>query len=148
MFSPQITFFITAIRNKCPSTSFTQECSPKHCKSKCRSKDQANLRQVKETATASTPENAAFHGTAPASFPAQKAAASLAAAGACGVRLAQKWTRGMERALGRGRRTDNGDEVGAVVLQDVSGRRRTVGRGAIAMFFFLPLLCFCYKICC
>jgi len=94
-----------------------------------------------ETATASTPENAAFHGTAPASFPAQKAAASLAAAGACGVRLAQKWTRGMERALGRGRRTDNGDEVGAVVLQDVSGRRRTVGRRAIDMFFF-PFLCF------
>jgi hypothetical protein len=47
----------------------------------------------------------------------------------------------MESALGRGRRTDNGDEVGAVVLQDVSGRRRTVGRRAIAMLFF-SFLCF------
>jgi hypothetical protein len=90
---------------------------------------------VKETARATTPETAAFHGTAPASFPAQKAAASLAAVRGSGVRPARQWTRGRGRALGRGRRTDNGDEVGGGLLERLCGRRRTDGRRAIAMLF-------------
>jgi hypothetical protein len=108
----------------------TQECSPKAFKLSQR-KDQASLQQAKQTARASAPETAAFHGATPASSPAQEAAASLP----------EQWTRGRRRALGRVRRTDNGEEVGAVPLEGASGRRRTDGRKRAMLFF---LLCFAF----
>uniref|UniRef100_A0A0A9GL75 Uncharacterized protein n=1 Tax=Arundo donax TaxID=35708 RepID=A0A0A9GL75_ARUDO len=94
-------------------------------------------KQVKETARARAPETAAFHGTAPASFPAQEAAASLPAAAGCGVGRAEQWARGRGSVLGRGRRMDNGDEAVAAALERVSGRRGADGRRRAMLLFFL-----------
>jgi len=122
--------------------SSTQDCSTKHRKLE----NEASLQQVKQTARASAPETAAFHGTELASSPAQEGVASLAAAARCEIRLAQQRTRGRGRALGRVRVTDNGDEVGAVALEGASGRRRTDGSARAMLFSCFVLLFFSFEV--
>lgn len=87
-----------------------------------------NLQQVKDKATASALETAAFHGTALPRSPAQEAAATLQAAAAAGggVRQAEQRPPREEANIGLGR-ADNGDDANADAPEGVI-RRAWQGR--------------------
>lgn len=86
-----------------------------------------NLQQVKDKATASALETAAFHGTALPRSPAQEAATLPAAAAAGGgVRQAEQRPPREEANIGLGR-ADNGDDANAAAPEGVI-RRAWQGR--------------------